>query len=33
MASHGYKGLAAVWHSSQTREVLTHSTVPTLVYR
>ena len=33
MASHGHNGLAAVWHSSQTREVLTHSTVPTLVYR
>jgi len=33
MASHGRKGLAAVWHGSQTREVLTHSTVPTLVYR
>jgi nucleotide-binding universal stress UspA family protein len=33
MGSHGHKGLAAVWHSSQTREVLTHSTVPTLVYR
>jgi len=33
MASHGRKGLAAVWHGSQTRQVLTHSTVPTLVYR
>jgi len=33
MASHGRKGLAAVWHGSQTQEVLTHSTVPTLVYR
>ena|SRR5688500_17928040 len=33
MASHGRKGLAAVWHGSQTREVLTHSTLPTLVYR
>jgi nucleotide-binding universal stress UspA family protein len=33
MASHGRKGLAAVWHGSQTREVLTHSDVPTLVYR
>jgi nucleotide-binding universal stress UspA family protein len=33
MASHGRKGLAAVWHGSQTREVLTHSKVPTLVYR
>jgi hypothetical protein len=26
-------GLAAVWHGSQTREVLTHSTLPTLVCR
>jgi nucleotide-binding universal stress UspA family protein len=33
MASHGRRGLAAVWHGSQTREVLTHSKVPTLVYR
>ena len=33
MASHGRKGLPAVWHGSQTREVLTHSKVPTLVYR
>lgn len=33
MASHGRKGLSAVWHGSQTREVLTHSDVPTLVYR
>ena len=33
MASHGRKGLAAAWHGSQTREVLTHSTLPTLVYR
>lgn len=33
MASHGRRGLSAVWHGSQTREVLTHSKVPTLVYR
>jgi nucleotide-binding universal stress UspA family protein len=33
MASHGRQGLAAVWHGSQTREVLTHSSIPTLVYR
>lgn len=33
MASHGRKGLAALWHGSQTREVLTHSSLPTLVYR
>ena len=33
MASHARKGLAALWHGSQTHEVLTHSTLPTLVYR
>lgn len=33
MGSHGRKGLAALWHGSQTREVLTHCSVPTLVYR
>jgi nucleotide-binding universal stress UspA family protein len=33
MASHGRKGLAAVWHGSQTSEVLSHSDLPTLVYR
>ena len=33
MGSHGRKGLAALWHGSQTREVLTHSKIPTLVYR
>jgi nucleotide-binding universal stress UspA family protein len=33
MASHGRTGLAAVWHGSQTREVLSHSKLPTLVYR
>ena len=33
MSSHGRKGLAEIWHGSQTREVLTHSTIPTLVYR
>jgi nucleotide-binding universal stress UspA family protein len=33
MASHGRKGLAAAWHGSQTREVLTHSKLPMLVYR
>jgi nucleotide-binding universal stress UspA family protein len=33
MASHGRTGLAAVWHGSQTREVLSHCTLPTLVYR
>ena len=33
MGSHGRKGLAAVWHGSETQEVLTHSTIPTVVYR
>jgi nucleotide-binding universal stress UspA family protein len=33
MASHGRTGLAAVWHGSQTREVLSHSKLPTLIYR
>ena len=33
MASHGRKGLAEMWHGSQTHEVLTHSDIPTLVYR
>lgn len=33
MGSHGRKGLAAVWHGSETKEVLSHSTIPTMVYR
>lgn len=33
MASHGRKGLGALWHGSQTMDVLTHSKIPTLVYR
>ena len=33
MASHGRAGLPGLWHGSQTREVLTHSDIPTLVYR
>ena len=33
MASHGRRGLAAVWHGSETREVLTHSRIPTVVLR
>jgi len=33
MASHGRKGIAEMWHGSQTHEVLTHSDIPTLVYR
>ncbi|MBI1943187.1 MAG: universal stress protein [Betaproteobacteria bacterium] len=33
MASHGRRGLSALVHGSQTHGVLTHSTIPTLVYR
>ena len=33
MSSHGRSGLAALWHGSETHEVLTHSSIPTLVYR
>jgi len=33
MASHGRRGISALIHGSQTRDVLTHSTIPTLVYR
>ena len=33
MASHARTGLAALWHGSETTEVLTHSDIPTLVYR
>lgn len=33
MASHGRTGLQALWYGSQTKEVLTHSDIPTLVYR
>lgn len=33
MGSHGRKGIAAVWHGSETKQVLTHSTIPTMVYR
>jgi len=33
MASHGRTGIQALWHGSQTRDVLTHSDIPTLVYR
>jgi len=33
MASHGRRGIAALWHGSETREVLTHCDIPTLVYR
>jgi len=33
MSSHGRTGLARMWHGSETEEVLTHSAIPTLVYR
>lgn len=33
MASHGRRGVSALIHGSQTRDVLTHSDIPTLVYR
>jgi nucleotide-binding universal stress UspA family protein len=33
MASHGRRGLAAVLLGSETQKVLTHSTVPVMVYR
>jgi nucleotide-binding universal stress UspA family protein len=33
MSSHGRKVLPALFFGSETRDVLTHSTIPTLVYR
>jgi len=33
MASHGRRGISALLHGSQTQGVLTHSSIPTLVYR
>ena len=33
MASHGRRGISALIHGSETQAVLTHSTIPTLVYR
>jgi nucleotide-binding universal stress UspA family protein len=33
MSSHGRSGLSELWHGSETRGVLTHSRIPTLVYR
>jgi len=33
MASHGRRGLSALVHGSETQGVLTHSSIPTLVYR
>ena len=33
MASHGRKLIGSIFLGSETRDVLTHSTIPTLVYR
>jgi nucleotide-binding universal stress UspA family protein len=33
MASHGRRGLSAIMLGSQTLKVLTHSTIPVLVFR
>ncbi len=33
MSSHGRTGLAKMWHGSETEGVLTHSSIPTLIYR
>jgi len=33
MATHARTGLAKLWYGSETEEVLTHSAIPTLVYR
>lgn len=33
MASHGRTGIPALWYGSQTHDVLTHTDIPTLVYR
>jgi len=33
MASHGRRGLSAIVLGSETLKVLTHSTIPVLVYR
>ncbi len=33
MASHGRRGVAALLVGSETAKVLTHSTIPVLVYR
>ena len=33
MASHGRRGISALVHGSETQGVLTHSTIPTIVYR
>jgi nucleotide-binding universal stress UspA family protein len=33
MASHGRRGISAIVLGSETLKVLTHGTIPTLVYR
>jgi nucleotide-binding universal stress UspA family protein len=33
MASHGRRGVAALLVGSETNKVLTHSTIPVLIYR
>jgi nucleotide-binding universal stress UspA family protein len=33
MATHARTGLAKLWHGSATEDVLSHSDIPTLVYR
>lgn len=33
MSSHGRSGLSRLWYGSETEEVLTHSSIPTVVYR
>ena len=33
MASHGRRGISALLHGSETQGVLTHSTIPALVFR
>ncbi len=33
MASHGRRGISALIHGSETQAVLTHSSIPTLVFR
>jgi len=33
MSTHGRQGLAKLWHGSETIAVLTHTDIPTLVYR
>jgi nucleotide-binding universal stress UspA family protein len=32
MSTHGRSGLAALWYGSETRDVIAHSSIPTLIY-